>query len=242
MRLRAIVRRMLDRVLEEIGPSGRAVRDEARKLVGENVLGADPRWKDAYLRACELRRTQRLRPLLDRWTRFVFNQHHHIPNTWKYTEGLSDAQSGRFFKPGASLNVLEMDGPYGKVRTLIDDPAGMLRNPDVSHDGRRILFAWKKSDREDDYHLYEMEVATGTIRQLTFGLGFADYECNYLPNGDIIFNSTRCGQSVDCASPEVSNLYTCDANGAYMRRLSVDQVHTNFPTVTSDGRVIYTGW
>jgi hypothetical protein len=104
------------------------------------------------------------------------------------------------------------------------------------------LFSWKKSDREDDYHLYEMDVATEAIKQLTSGRGYADYEGHYLPNGDIIFSSTRCGQSVDCSSPEVSNLYTCDANGRFMRRLGVDQVHTNYPTVTNDGRVIYTRW
>ena len=87
-----------------------------------------------------------------------------------------------------------------------------------------------------------MEVATRRVRQLTSGLGFADYECAYLPNGDIVFNSTRCVQLVDCWWTEVSNLYTCDGDGRYKRRLSFDQVHTNYPTVMSDGRVIYTRW
>jgi len=71
---------------------------------------------------------------------------------------------------------------------------------------------------------------------LTFGRGFADYEGAYLPNGDIIFNSTRCVQIVDCWWTEVSNLYTCDKDGRYLRRLSFDQVHTNYPTVLEDGR------
>ena len=87
-----------------------------------------------------------------------------------------------------------------------------------------------------------MEVETGEVRQLTFGLGFADYEGAYLPNDDIIFNSTRCVQIVDCWWTEVSNLYKCDQDGKYMRRLTFDQVHTNFPTITDDGRVIYTRW
>ena len=75
------------------------------------------------------------------------------------------------------------------VATLIDDPDGVIRDPDVSWDGRHVLFAWKKSDRQDDYHLYEMEAATGSIRQLTDGLSFADYEGAYLPNDDIVFLS-----------------------------------------------------
>jgi hypothetical protein len=135
-----------------------------------------------------------------------------------------------------------MNGSYGIVRTLIDDPKGVIRDPDVSYDGKRILFAWKKSEREDDYHLYEMTPADGKVRQITFGLGYTDYEPAYLPNGDIIFSSTRCVQAVDCFWTEVSNLYTCDGDGRYLRRLGYDQVHTNYPTVLSDGRVIYTRW
>ena len=121
-------------------------------------------------------------------------------------------------------------------------PDGVLRDPDVSYDGRRVLFAWKKSLDEDDYHLYEFDVATGRVRQLTSGLGFADYEGVYAPNGQIIFNSTRCVQTVDCWWTEVSNLYTCDGDGRYLRRLGFDQVHTNYPTVMPDGRILYTRW
>jgi hypothetical protein len=105
-----------------------------------------------------------------------------------------------------------------------------------------VLFAWKKSLDEDDYHLYEMNVASGAVRQLTFGLGFADYEGAYMPNGHIVFNSTRCVQTVDCWWTEVSNFYTCDGDGRYLRRLGFDQVHSNYPTVTPDGRVLCTRW
>jgi len=152
-----VERQMLDRVLAELGDGGKALRGETDSLVTAGVPGKDPRWKELYLRACETRRQARLRPLTARWQRFVFNQHRHVPNTWKYTEGLSDAQSFRFFKPGSSIHVLELRGGYGTVRTLIEDPGGTLRNPDVSYDGKRMLFAWKKSDRQDDYHLYEMD-------------------------------------------------------------------------------------
>jgi hypothetical protein len=49
-------------------------------------------------------------------------------------------------------------------------------------------------------------------------------------------------QIVDCWWTEVSNLYRCDKDGKFLRRLSFDQVHTNFPTVLEDGRIIYTRW
>ena len=237
-----VEQRMVARVLEEAGEGERGLGAEAASLARATAPGRDPRWKALYLRACGLRRATRLRPLLARWTRFAFVQHRHIRNSWKYTEALSNAQSYRFFAPGASLNILELDGAHGMVRTLLEDPGGMLRNPDVSFDGQRILFAWKKSDRRDDFHLYEMDVATGTMRPLTHGLGVADYEGVYLPDGNIAFSSTRCIQIVDCNWTEVSNLYLMGPDGRGMRRIGFDQVHTIFPTATDDGRVLYTRW
>ncbi|MHC4399202.1 MAG: HzsA-related protein [Planctomycetota bacterium] len=237
-----VEQRMVERVLDELGEAGGPLRARQESLAAEGAPGGGPRWKALYLEACRKRRAKRLTPLRERWTRFVFNQHRHIANTWKYTEGLSDAQSSRFFKPGSCLCILEMDGLYGKVRTLIDDPRGILRNPDVSYDGRRILFAWKKSDREDDYHLYVLNVADGRIRQLTHGLGVADYEGIHLPDGNVLFSSTRCIQTVDCNWTEVSNFYVMDPEGRYMRRIGFDQVHTVFPTATDDARVLYTRW
>jgi len=200
-------------------------------------------WAELYLDAAAARRAARLAPHREMIRRVVFAKHFNMgASHYAYTEGQSDAQHERHFHPGSALCVMELDGPFAMVRTLIDDPDGVIRNPDVSYDGTRILFAWKQSNREDDYHLHDMDVATGEIRQLTSGLGFADYEGVYLPNGDILFNSTRCVQTVDCWWTEVSNLYTCDADGNYLRRISFDQVHTNFPTVTDDGRVLYTRW
>ncbi|MBP5622233.1 MAG: hypothetical protein J6X44_09480, partial [Thermoguttaceae bacterium] len=80
------------------------------------------------------------------------------------------------------------------------------------------------------------------VRQITFGLGVADIEPIYLPNGDLLFTSTRCGQITDWWWTEVSNLYTCDAQGRFLRRVSVDQVTVNYPKLLDDGRVVYTRW
>jgi len=193
--------------------------------------------------AHEARRRELLAPHADRLRRIVFTKHYDLGGShYAYTEGQSDAQHERHFMPGSSLCLLELDGLYGTVRALLDDPGGVIRDPDVSHDATRVLYAHKRSLNEDDYHLYELTLADGRIRQITSGLGLADYEGAYLPGGDLVFSSTRCVQTVDCWWTEVSNLYTCDADGRRLRRLGYDQVHTNFPTVTPDGRVIYTRW
>lgn len=239
-----VEQRMLARVAEDLGEGRNRIEARVGELIESQIPSGDRRWKAIYIEACELRRAKRLEALQARWKRFVFDQHPHVGPSWKYTEVLSDAQTNkhRYFKAGASLQELELNGIYGQVRTLLEDRKGLIRNPDVSYDGNRILFAWKKSDREDDFHLYEMDAQTRRMRQLTSDQGFADYEGVYLPDGNILFSSTRCCQTVDCNWVEASNLYLMDADGRFLRRVGFDQVHTIFPTVTDDGRVLYTRW
>ncbi|MCX6897503.1 MAG: hypothetical protein NT105_02280 [Verrucomicrobia bacterium] len=238
-----IEKKMIAHALEELGGSGAACRKEFDAFSQSNVAPNDPRWLDLYAKVCEQRRATRLRTVLAQSPKIVFTKHQTIrPSFFAYTEGQSDAQAERHFHPGSSLCLLEMDGTRAKVRTLLEDPTGAIRDPAVSYDGRRVMFAWKKSFNEDDYHLYEMDIASKQLRQITFGLGFADYEPCYLPNGDIVFSSSRCVQTVDCFTTEVSNLYTCDKDGRFLRRLGFDQVHTVYPSMTDDGRVTYTRW
>ncbi|MBN1420820.1 MAG: hypothetical protein JXP34_18760, partial [Planctomycetes bacterium] len=232
-------RRMIRRALDELGEGGADLARAFERLERANAAPGDARWLDLYAEACERRRAERLAPLVRAWPRILFTKHLNLGGShYAYTEGQSDAQNERQFEPGASLCLLDFSGggTRGAVRTLLDDPNGVIRDPEGSYDAARILFSWKKSDRGDDYHLYEMDAESGAIRQLTRGLGFADYEGAYLPDGGIVFNSTRCVQTVDCWWTEVSNLYTCDGDGRYLRRLTFDQVHTNFPTVAGDGR------
>jgi len=130
----------------------------------------------------------------------------------------------------------------GKTERLIEDANGLICDPEVSFDGKKILFAWKKDDRKDDFHLYEMDYKTGKVRQITRGLGFADYEGIYLPGGDIIFSSSRCIQTTDCWTTEVSNIFRCDSNGRKLRRLGFDQVSTLYPKLMPNGQITYTRW
>ena len=235
--------RLILKAAEELGPAAAPIRAEAERLKRSQSPPHSRAWLDLYVRTCQARRSLRLEWLALECPALVFTKHANLGGShYAYTEAQSDAQAERHFNPGSALCLLEVHGDEVRVRTLQEDANGMIRDPDVSWDGRHVLFAWKKSDRLDDFHLYEMELASGTVRQLTFGLGFADYEGAYLPSGDIIFNSTRCVQTVDCFTTEVSNLYTCDRNGRYLRRLGFDQVHTNFPTAARDGRVLYTRW
>jgi len=238
-------RRLLTNALAELHDAAAPFCQDLDGLCRSNAGPEDGRWLALYFRVCEQRRATRLGTLRAQAPRIVFTKRRTIrPSFFAYTEGQSDAQHERHFLPGAELCLWELkaDELYGQVRSLLADPTGVIRDPAASWDGQRVVFAWKKSLDQDDYHLYELDVASGRVRQITFGSGVADYEPAWLPNGDLIFASTRCVQTVDCWWTEVSNLYTCDPDGRFLRRLTFDQVHSIFPTVLDDGRVIYTRW
>jgi hypothetical protein len=242
-RFRERMEAMIRGAVEELGPSGAAFGKRLDALIERVAPAGDPAWLNLYVDACRVRRRQRLERAAELAPRFVFVKHFTMGGShYAYTEGLSDAQNERHFVPGSALCLAEWDGRQFRVETLLDDPGGVIRDPDVSFDGRRVVFAWKKSDRQHDYNLFEMDLQTRRVRPITEGLGIADYEPCYLPDGDILFNSTRCMQIVDCWWTEVSNLYRCDPDGRFLRRLTFDQVHTNYPAVTEDGRVLYTRW
>lgn len=196
-----------------------------------------------YARLAEHRRARRLAALRKTSPRLVFVKRRNLGGShYAYTEAQSDAQGERHFLPGSVLCLLDLTAPRATVTPLVDSPRGMLRDPDVSYDGTRLLFAWKQHSVLDDFSLYEMDLATRQMRRLTGESGVADYEGVYLPGGGLLFNSTRPVQIVDCWWTEVSNLYTCDGDGGNIRRLTFDQVHDNAPSVLPDGRVVFTRW
>ena len=55
-----------------------------------------------------------------------------------------------------------------KLRVLLDDPQGGIRDPDVYYDGRKILFSYRPAGTTT-YHLYEIGCDGKDLRQLTAG-------------------------------------------------------------------------
>ena len=184
--------------------------------------------------------------LLDTATQFIVIKHKSLGGShYAYTESVTDGSSENTFSPGSQMVLLTLFEENGVVKrkeeVLLESKNGTLRDPDVSEDGTKVLFAWKQ-DSKDDYHIYEMQLDNRKVTQLTFGSQIADIEPKYLGNGKIVFNSTRCIETVDCWWTAVSNLYICDGDGSNIIRVGYDQVHTTYPTVTDDGRVLYTRW
>jgi len=142
------------------------------------------------------------------------------------------------YSRGGRLCVL--DTGNGAVRDLVNDPEGGVRDPQVHYDGRRILFSYRKGGTPA-YHLYEVNTDGTGLRKLTDGPD-DDIEPCYLPDGGIVFASSRCRRFVNCWFTRVATLYRCDGDGANVRALSASIEHDNTPWVLPDGRIIYMRW
>jgi hypothetical protein len=138
---------------------------------------------------------------------------------------VSDQHYGWWSRPGGGIYVLEgfkSDAP--RLRCLTEDfPEGSFQGPDLSYDGKRILFAYcryyphvaemekvdkERLPKEAFYHVFEMKVDGSGCRQLTDGR-YDDFDPRYLPSDEIVLLSTRKGQFLPC-----SKLSTAETNRA----------------------------
>ncbi len=186
--------------------------------------------------------------------RFKFQSNHY------YTDYINGCR-----KFGGDLCVLHLG--TGEVLDLCPEMGqGIFGRFDLSFDATRIVFAWKASP-EVGFRLYEVGVdpATGKrrgdVRQLThpperegrlqelyrrgYHHGTDDMDPCYLPDGGIVFISTRCQYGILCDSPDIFTttvLYRIDADGGNLQKLTNSSVSESTPSVLNDGRVMYTRW
>lgn len=197
---------------------------------------------------------------------------------------MSDQYYGWWSKPGGGVYILkDIKSPDPREICLTGSlPPGSFLRPDIAPDGKRILFAYSRyyshvTDMKDKvaketipedafYHVYEMNVDGTGLRKLTHGR-YDDFDARYLPNGEIVFLSTRRGQFVQCTKetaretteatlPDsyvrcgggnwrpvaVYTLHVIDPDGTNLRAISPFENFEWTPSVAGDGRILFARW
>ncbi len=175
----------------------------------------------------------------------------HVPAMFSHQLTQYEAKCAR---PGGGVFVLEEPGASMRCRQLAAGalPLGNYEHLDVSWDGTRILFAYCHAEttprnREEfldrHHHLYEVRADGSGLRQLTDG-PYDDFSPRYLPDGKILFLSTRRGGFHRCGRGpcNVFTMALCNADGSNPHTISFHETHEWDPAVLNDGRVIYTRW
>jgi hypothetical protein len=177
---------------------------------------------------------------------------------------------GRF---GGNLCVL--DQKTGRVTDLIPEMKhGIFGRFDLHFHANRIVFDWKEAEGKG-FRIFEIEIdpVTGTRagapRQLTrpptdeaarikkydnhqnggtarmYYHQTDDMHPCYLPDGGIVFTSSRCEYGTLCDAPDhlaTAVLYRINGDGSNMERLTNSAVSEFSPSMMADGRILYTRW
>lgn len=162
---------------------------------------------------------------------------------------------GCLTRPGGGIFVLDKPGESMDVRSLTSEfrPGGFLY-PSVTYDGNSILFSFCPADRAAEgwsypstwgqyQHIWKMDSDGNNPTQLSDGY-YDDFAPRELPDGKIVFSSTRRGGFHRCGRGPcpVFTLAVMNADGSEAHPISYHETHEWTPDVMNDGRVIYTRW
>jgi hypothetical protein len=244
------------------------LEDLQRRLAAQARTGLDPvdeKTRRLLAEMPQLRREMLVKrnPLL-RDAKIAFVKRHTYDSKHYY----DDFQ--HISKWGGNLCVLALAD--GSVRRIADQlVGGVFDRYDISFDGRRILFGYRRPKREG-FRIYEIGADGKGLRQVTrppadearriarygktstgdgfYGLlGYRfwtdDVHPCYLPDGDICFASTRSEHGVLCTPNHYlacTNLFRMARDGRNIRPISHGALSEFTPTLMGDGRIVYNRW
>lgn len=164
--------------------------------------------------------------------------------------------------------LIDGDNPTAASKNLID-----VSSPSVSFDGTKIAFAgfpqaaYSSGDAEPQgnpgaWRIYTINVDGTNLRQVTttdfsynnlnmtqFGAaaggfnGYDDIDPTWLPDGRIVFSSTRWPERAQYSGVRASNLYIVNADGTSMRRITSERNGAERPIVDPiTGKIVFSRW
>ena len=122
--------------------------------------------------------------------------------------------------------------------------------PDVSYDGKEILFCWTPGkpelrvwNEETCWHVMKCRADGSELEMVTWGDKNDLFPC-WLPNGRVVFCSERRGGYGRCHFRECPNftLFTMFPDGTDITCISPHETNEFEPSVDNDGMIVYTRW
>ena len=226
---------------------------------------------DAYMRAYELCREVALKnPLVTTIEKLLFITREALrADEFRYGSHMCDQYFGFHATrlgevKGNGLFVLEK--PFTKEQKVINllensviqngrmkgqklGDGGFLR-PDVSFDGKRILFSYtdgtgpvRKWDEQNCFHIFSVNSDGTDLRMVTDG-AVNDLFPTWLPNGRVAFISERRGGYGRCHGRPVPSftLHSMYDDGTDIVRFSPHETNEWLPSVDQAGMIVYTRW
>jgi hypothetical protein len=220
-----------------------------------------------FVEACKVRRKIALaNPLLSFDQLLFIKRHRAADHMCDQYYGITVRPGGGLYVLSGAF------GPSPQLRDVLKDSVvesgrlkgqkltgGSVLSPSLSYDAKTIAFAYvecKGSTAHDFhvdparghwnegrcYHVFRVNVDGTNLVQLTDGT-WNDFAPCWLPNGRLAFITERRGGYLRCGRVcPTYTLYGMAADGSDIRPLSVHETNEWHPSVTHDGRIIYTRW
>jgi hypothetical protein len=142
--------------------------------------------------------------------------------------------------PGCSIRIFDPSRPGSPAAVIFRDPGGCIYDMNVSDDARTLLFSYRRQG-ETYWHLWRIGADGSGLKQLTDGPYYDVSPCQ-LPDGDLVFVSTRRFGYTLCQPGPASNLHRTSADGGDIRCVSMNTLSDFSPQMLPDGRVLFTRW
>ena len=141
-------------------------------------------------------------------------------------------------------------------KTLYDNANRVFEGPDLSFDGKEVLFSFADKSIKVDFpytynayptpfHIYKVNIDGSDLTQVT-GDKWKDYSPCWLPDGRIVFVSERCLLSNRCSGEKDyepgATLYSMKEDGTDIYPISWNEINELHPSVDNQGRLVYTRW
>lgn len=212
-----------------------SIKDSTDSQADEQALFLDARRAKRHLMLRD--------PRLSCLQRLLFVKRHPLEPSHNYSDYLDSS-----FRGGGAVCTLQIPSRGGRlvpedgiVTTLFDARDGIARDPVADYEGQRIYFAYRPAGNKQTayWHLMAMNADGSEVTPLTDGPYHDYYPCP-LPDGGLCFVTTRCECRFLCWVPMACVLFRMNADGSGMRPLSFANLSEWGPSVTRDGRILWT--
>lgn len=183
----------------------------------------------------------------------------------------SDLRQLDDFNAGGDLYIKDRSSAGAREHNItgaFTQGMGDVKDLDVSYDGNRVIFAMRApeienadDDEQPTWNIWEYNIAERSLRRIitsdiTAEAG-QDVAPHYLPDGRIVFSSTRQRQSgatlLDEGKPRFTAenedrsgpafvLHVMNSDGSDIRQISFNQSSDFDPAVLSSGEILFSRW
>ncbi|MEJ2694646.1 MAG: hypothetical protein P8166_16875, partial [Candidatus Thiodiazotropha sp.] len=186
-------------------------------------------------------------------------------------DSTTDIRVSQAFEAGGDLYIRDRAAPSANEYNItgeVTGGAGDVRDVSVSFEGDKLLFSLRLplidgADPEDQptWNIWEYDITLGQLRRViasdTKSEDGHDRFPHYLPDGRIVFSSTRQRQAKARLLDEGKSqylametsvdepamvLHVMDANGDNINQISFNRSHDFFPSVLGNGQIVFSRW